>query len=80
MTEDVKEITEGCMPCQASVGAVMLPPKKMRGTPDTVFQHCSVDYKGMVGGDFYLHVLIDHLSRCPVVQVVKSTRFTDLKP
>ena len=49
-------------------------------TPENVFQHCSANFKGPISGEYYLRVLIDNLSRYPVVQIVKSTGFSDLKP
>ena len=39
-----------------------------------------MDFKGPVGGEFYLHLTIDNLSRYQIVDVVKSTRFTELRP
>ena len=36
--------------------------------------------KGLIVGKYYLHVIIDNLSRYSVVQVTKSTKFKDLKP
>ena len=80
MAQDVKEWVESCIPCQASVGTVTSPPMELRETPENVFQHCSADFKGPIAGDYYLHVLIDNLSRYPVVQIVKSTSFASLKP
>ena len=71
MTEDIKELIEGCIPGQAIVGAVMSPPIKVTETPDCFFQHCRGDFKGPIGGDFHLHFLIHNLSRYPGGQIYK---------
>ena len=52
----------------------------IRETPGDVFEDVSMDFKGPVGGEYYLHLTIDNLSRYPIVHVVKSTKFTELKP
>ena len=70
-TEDIKELIEGCIPGQAIVGAVVSPPIKVTETPDSVFQHCRADFKGPIGGDFHLHVLIHNLLRYPGGQIYK---------
>ena len=39
-----------------------------------------MDFKGPVGGQYYIHVVIDNLSRYPIVHYVKSKKFSELKP
>ena len=80
MTQDVKQTMDGCLPCQASVTSTMSSPMDIRETPEDVFQHSCVDFKGPIGGEYCLHVLIYKLSRYPLVQFVKSTKFIDLRP
>ena len=53
---------------------------RKRETPDHVWQRCSADFNSPIAGKYYLHVIIDNLSRYPVVQVTKSTKFMDPKP
>ena len=79
MIQDMKEMVEGCLLCQTGVGSTISPPMEIRETPEDVFQHCSTDFKGLIAGEYYLHVMIDNLSRYPIGQVVKSTKFSDLR-
>ena len=37
-----------------------------------------VDYKGMIGGKYYLHVIIDNYSRWPEVEMTTSTSMAKL--
>ena len=34
----------------------------VRETPGDVFEDVSMDFKGPVGGEYYLHLIIDNLS------------------
>ena len=52
----------------------------IRETQGDVFEDVSMDFKGPVGGEYYLHLTIDNLSRYPILDVVKSTKFTELRP
>ena len=73
-------MVDPCIPCQASVGKTIRPKMTIRETPEDVFQDVSMDFKGPIGGDYYLHLVIDNLSRYPIVQVLKSTKLSELKP
>ena len=79
ITKDVKEFVETCRACSAAVKSNTRAPLEVRPTPDKVWQHCSADFKGPIGGEYYFHVLIDDLSRFPIVQVSKSTGFKELR-
>ena len=37
------------------------------------------DFKGLIGGNYYFHVMIDELSRWPELEMVSSTSFKKLK-
>ena len=55
----------------------------LRPTPDRVWQHVAVDFKGPIAGNgrtYYFHVMIDLSSRWPEVTVIKSTSFEQLQP
>ena len=39
-----------------------------------------MDYKGPIGGEFYLNVTICNLSRYPVVQLTKNTQLRSMLP
>jgi transposase InsO family protein len=80
MSADVKEFTESCLGCTAATPRTRPPPMQERETPAGPWQHCSADFKGPIGGDYYFHVMIDNYSRWPEVEVVKSTSFAELKP
>ena len=80
MTTDVKEYTESCLGCTAATPRTRPPPMEERETPEGPWQHCSADFKGPIGGQYYFHVLIDNYSRWPEVEVVESPSFRHLKP
>ena len=61
-TNDVMEMVEPCIPCQASVGTTVAPKISVRETPGDVFEDVSMDFKGPVGREYYLHLVIDNLS------------------
>ena len=55
-------------------------PLKPTEFPEGPWQELHADYKGPIGKDWYLHVLIDQYSKFLVVNVVKSTSWEQLKP
>ena len=63
VTKDVRELVDSCIPCQASVGTKATPKMSIRETPGDVFEDVSMDFKGPVGGEYYLHLTIDNLSQ-----------------
>ena len=73
LSKDVVEWIESYIPCQASVGTTVPPQMTVKETPNDVFEHVSMDFKGPIAGDFYLHLMTDNLSCYPVMKVVKST-------
>ena len=79
MTRDAGEFEESCMPCKAASGHNGTPPMTIREIPERAWQHVSADYKGPIGGQCYLHVMIDNYSRWPEVTMVKSTAFDKLE-
>ena len=73
MGAKVREFVEYCLPCQAAQAKTEF--------PEGPWQELHADYKGPIGKDWYLHVLIDQCSNMfPVVQVVKSTSLEQLQP
>ena len=76
----VREFVESCLPCQAAQARTETEPLKPTEFPAGPWQELHADYKGPIGKDYYLHVLIDQYSKFPVVQVVKSTSWEQLKP
>ena len=84
LTKDVTEYVETCnVGCAASVAKNSPPPMVIRETPREVWQEVAMDFKGPIVGNgksYYLHVVIDLLSRWPEVAVVSSTSFEKLHP
>ncbi len=72
----VREFVETCLPCQAAQGGTSTEPIRPTPFPDRPWQHLHADYKGPIGGSWYMHVLIDQYSKFPVVNVVKSTKYS----
>ena len=77
---DVKDFVSSCLGCTASLERNRPAPMTLRETPEGPWQHCSADFKGPIGGQYYFHVLIDNLSRWPEVEIVKSTSMEQLQP
>ena len=63
MTKDVKEYEMSCIGCSASRAVNSTPPMTIREIPERPWQHLSADYKGPIGGQYHLHVLIDNYTR-----------------
>ena len=80
MDKDVKKFTRTCLACSAAVPTTHTPPMAVRETPNRVWSEVQVDFKGPVAGRYYLHVVIDQLSRWPEVEIVSSTSFEKLRP
>ena len=76
----VREFVESCLPCQAAQPRTETEPLKPTEFPEGPWQQLHADYKGPIGKEWYLHVLIDQYSKFPVVQVVKSTSWEQLQP
>ena len=81
ITTDTEQYVETCeIGCAAASARNTPPPMVIRQTPDRPWQHCSADYKGPIGGQYYLHVLIDNFTRFPEVKMTKSTSMKKLYP
>ena len=76
----VKEFVRTCKPCLAAQPRTDMEPLKPTLLPQGPWQHLHCDFKGPVGGSWYLHIVIDQYSKFPKVMVVKSTSWEDLKP
>ena len=63
MAQQAKEYVATCLPCAAAVPRNDPAPMVSREMPAKPWTHCSVDYKGPVGGCYYFHVIIDQYSR-----------------
>ena len=76
----VKEYVESCLPCQAAIPGTQQEPMKETQLPDRPWQHVHADFKGPIGGKFYLHTIIDEYSKYPVVEVCTSTSWEQMEP
>ena len=60
MTEMVKEYVATCsVGCAAADFRNASPPMMIRDTPIKPWEHLACDYKGPIGGKYYIHVTID---------------------
>ena len=80
MGRRVKNFVETCRPCQAAQPRTETEPIKQTPYPEGPWQTLHCDYKGPIGGTWYLHVLIDQYSKFPVVTVHQETSWESLKP
>ena len=75
----IRKFMETCLPCTAVVTRNSMPPMQKREMPERPWQHCSADYKGLIAGKYYFHVLIDNYSRWQEVVMVMSTSLQQLQ-
>ena len=80
MNKDVGEYVQSCLGCNAASTRTIPVPLKPNLLPDRPWQKVHVDFKGPIGGQYYLHVMIDQFSKYPEVDIVKSTSFKKLRP
>jgi transposase InsO family protein len=80
MAQMVKEYVETCLPCLAAVPGTGQEPLKPTELPDRPWQHVHADYKGPIGGRYYLHTIIDQYSKYPVVGICTSTSWDQMEP
>ena len=80
MDKDVKIYAATCWACSASTPSSSTPPMAIRVVPEEVWSHVQADFKGPIGGKYYIHVMIDELSKWPEVKIVSSTSFGKLHP
>ena len=76
----VRNYVETCRSCHAAIPNTCLQPLKPNLLPDRPWQYVHADFKGPIGAQYYLHVVIDQYSKYPEVDIVKSTSFEKLKP
>ena len=78
--ELVKEYVKTCRGCLASNNTTTPVPLEPNFLPDRPWQKLHADFKGPIGDQYYLHILIDQYSKFPEVEVVSSTKFEKLRP
>jgi hypothetical protein len=80
MGEMVRQYVETCKACLAAVPGTQQEPLHPTELPDRPWQHIHGDYKGPIGGKYYLHTFIDQYTKYPVVAVCTSTNWEQMEP
>ena len=80
MAKMVKEYVQSCLPCMASLPGTSQEPMKATPVPERPWQHIHADFKGPIGGKYYLHTFIDQYTKYPVVDVCTSTSWEQMEP
>ena len=81
MAKDIKEYVQSCnVGCAAAEAHTSIPPAGTKKAPKKVAEEFSADFKGPIGGKYYIHTIMDNYSQWPEVAIVDSTSFEKLKP
>ena len=80
MRKQVTEFVTSCNPCNAAIPHVAPIPLQPNLLPSRPWEKLHADFKGPIGGQYYLHIVIDQYSKFPEVDVLKSTSFIKLRP
>ena len=80
MRKKTIEYVESCLGCAAAMPHTTPIPLEPNLLPKKAWENLHADFKGPIGGQYYLHILIDQYSKYPEVDVIKSTSFSKLRP
>ena len=80
MTQMVKEFVQTCKGCLSAISNTPPVPLEPNLLPDRPWQHLHGDFKGPIGGKYYMHIIIDQYSKFPEVDIVTTTSFEKLRP
>ena len=80
MRKQVQDFVAFCLPCNAAQPDTQAVPLQPNFLPDWPWQKVHADFKGLIGGKYYLHAVIDQYSKFPEADLVSSTSFKKLKP
>ena len=80
MGEKVKKFIETCKPCQAADPRTEQEPLHPTMMPEGPWQIVHADFKGPIGGKWYVHTFIDQFSKYPIVEICKSTSWDKMLP
>ena len=80
MAEQIKSYVSSCIPFNAAIPITHPEPLHPNLLPDRAWQNLHADFKEPIGAKCYLRVVIDQYSKCPEVDIVKSTSFDNLAP
>ena len=75
----VAKMIESCLACQCTVPDISCPEYSMSPLPKSVWCEVSIDFKHVKPNE-YLLVIMDDMSRYPVVEPVKSTSISHVLP
>ena len=79
MRKQVQDFVASCLPCNAAQPHMHPVPLQPNFLPDRPWLKVHADFKGPIGGKYYLHAVIDQYSKFPEVDLVSSTSFKKLK-
>ena len=74
MSKAVTEYCDSCVGCNAATSHSHPVPLTPNLLPDRPWQKVHADFKGPIGGKFYLHVVIDQYSKYPEVDLFKKLK------
>ena len=80
MGKHVKEYVQSCHACNAASTYTTPVPLQPNLLPARPWQKLHADFKGPIGSQYYLHIIIDQFSKYPEVDIVTSTSFKKLRP
>ena len=80
MSSMVRTFVSSCSGCNASATNTTPVPLEPNLLPEGPWQKLHADFKGPIGGSYYLHIVIDQFSKYAEVDIVKSTSFKKLRP
>ena len=80
MSSMVRSYVSSCRGCNAAATHTPPVPLEPNLLPNGPWQELHADFKGPIGGSYYLHIVIDQFSKYPEVDILKSTSFKKLRP
>ena len=75
MNKHVRDYAESCLDCNAAATHTSPVPLQPNLLPYRPWKKLHADFKGSIGGQYYLHIIIDQYSKHPEVDIVTSTSF-----
>ena len=76
----VHAFVTSCRGCNAAATHTTPVPLEPNLMPEGPWRELHADFKGPIGGNYYLHIVIDQFSKYPEVDILKSTSFKKLRP
>ena len=80
MDKMVEAHVQLCLPCLSATPGEDTQPLRPSVLPERPWQKLACDFKGPVGNEFYFLLVIDEYSRYPEVEIVTSTKASEVIP